>query len=51
MGGPRVGWKSALITKVGKEHMGRVIMEQLCSEGVDVSNIKTEKERITALGI
>ena len=51
IGCSRLGLKSALITKVGNEHMGRFIIEQLRFEGVDVSNIKTDKDRLTALVI
>jgi len=36
-GTARLGLKSALITRVGDEHMGRYIREQLVSEGVDVA--------------
>ena len=49
IGCSRLGLKSALITKVGNEHMGRFIKERLEKEGVDISNVKTDKERLTAL--
>ncbi|MCF6317095.1 MAG: 5-dehydro-2-deoxygluconokinase [Marinosulfonomonas sp.] len=48
-GTARLGLKSALITRVGDEHMGRFIREQLTKEGVDVEGIKTDPERLTAL--
>ncbi len=48
-GTARLGLKSALITKVGDEHMGRFIREQLLAEGVDVRGVKTDPERLTAL--
>lgn len=48
-GTARLGLKSALITRVGDEHMGRFIREQLQKEGVDVRGIKTDPERLTAL--
>jgi len=48
-GAARLGLKSALITRVGDEHMGRFIREQLLAEGVDVSGVKTDPERLTAL--
>ncbi|MDH5797919.1 MAG: 5-dehydro-2-deoxygluconokinase, partial [Paracoccaceae bacterium] len=48
-GTARLGLKSALITRVGDEHMGRFIREQLASEGVDVTGVKTDPERLTAL--
>ena len=48
-GTARLGLKSALITRVGDEHMGRFIREELAREGVDVRGIKTDPERLTAL--
>jgi 5-dehydro-2-deoxygluconokinase len=41
--------KSAVLTRVGDEHMGRFIREQLVREGVDVRGVKTDPERLTAL--
>ncbi|MFV0244521.1 MAG: 5-dehydro-2-deoxygluconokinase [Qingshengfaniella sp.] len=48
-GTARLGLKSAVITAVGDEHMGRFITEQLAREGVDTRGIKTDPERLTAL--
>lgn len=48
-GTARLGLKSALITRVGDEHMGRFIREQLVREGVDPRGIVTDPERLTAL--
>ncbi|WP_107496581.1 5-dehydro-2-deoxygluconokinase [Thalassobius sp. I31.1] len=48
-GTARLGLKSALITRVGDEHMGRFVREQLALEGVDVTGVKTDPERLTAL--
>lgn len=48
-GTARLGLKSGLITRVGDEHMGRFIREQLQREGVDVQGVKTDPERLTAL--
>ena len=48
-GTARLGLKSALITRVGDEHMGRFIREELVREGVDVTAVKTDPERLTAL--
>ncbi|MGI9433716.1 MAG: bifunctional 5-dehydro-2-deoxygluconokinase/5-dehydro-2-deoxyphosphogluconate aldolase, partial [Geminicoccaceae bacterium] len=45
----RLGMKAAVITRVGDEHMGRFIREQLAREGVDVRGVKTDPERLTAL--
>ena len=48
-GAARLGLKSAVITRVGDEHMGRFIREQLRAEGVDVRGVITDPERLTAL--
>ncbi|WP_414673768.1 bifunctional 5-dehydro-2-deoxygluconokinase/5-dehydro-2-deoxyphosphogluconate aldolase [Martelella sp. UBA3392] len=48
-GTARLGLKSGLLTRVGDEHMGRFIREQLVREGVDVRGVKTDPERLTAL--
>lgn len=48
-GTARLGLKSALITKVGNEPMGRFIRQQLVAEGVDVHGVKTDPERLSAL--
>ncbi|QRM57093.1 5-dehydro-2-deoxygluconokinase [Sinorhizobium sp. BG8] len=48
-GAARLGLKSGLITKVGDEHMGRFIREQLIREGVDVGGVATDPDRLTAL--
>jgi 5-dehydro-2-deoxygluconokinase len=50
-GTARLGLRSALITRVGDEHMGRFIREQLAREGVDVRGVVTDPERLTALVI
>ena len=48
-GTARLGLKSAVITGVGDEHMGRFITEQLAREGVDTRGVKTDPDRLTAL--
>ncbi|KKX30908.1 5-dehydro-2-deoxygluconokinase [Rhizobium sp. LC145] len=48
-GAARLGLRSAVITRVGAEHMGRFIREQLIRENVDVRGVKTDPERLTAL--
>lgn len=48
-GTARLGLKSALITRVGNEHMGRFIREELAREGVDTRGVVTDPERLTAL--
>ncbi|AYG64459.1 bifunctional 5-dehydro-2-deoxygluconokinase/5-dehydro-2-deoxyphosphogluconate aldolase [Rhizobium jaguaris] len=50
-GAARLGLKSAVITRVGDEHMGRFIREQLEREGVSCEGVKTDPERLTALVI
>jgi 5-dehydro-2-deoxygluconokinase len=49
VGTARLGLKSALITRVGDEQMGRFIREQLDREGVSTDGIVSDKERLTAL--
>jgi 5-dehydro-2-deoxygluconokinase len=50
-GTARLGLKSALISRVGDEHMGRFIREQLVREGVSVDGVITDPDRLTALVI
>lgn len=51
VGTSRLGLRSALLTRVGDEHMGRFIREQLVREGVDTRSVITDPERLTALVI
>jgi 5-dehydro-2-deoxygluconokinase len=51
VGTSRLGLKSSLITRVGDEQMGRFIRQTLIEEGVDVSHVSTDDERLTALVI
>ena len=48
-GAARLGLRTAVITAVGDEHMGRFIREQLAREGVDTRGVKVDRERLTAL--
>ncbi|OEE59126.1 5-dehydro-2-deoxygluconokinase [Enterovibrio norvegicus FF-454] len=48
-GTARQGLKSGMLARVGDEHMGRFVREELERVGVDTSNIITDKERLTAL--
>lgn len=50
-GTARLGLKSAVITRVGDEHMGRFLLRELEREGVDTRGIVTDPERLTALVI
>ncbi len=45
----RMGLKSALITRVGDEHLGRFVREQLQREGVTTDYVVTDPDRFTAL--
>ena len=45
----RLGLKSAMISRVGNEQMGRFLRETLAREGCDVSQLQTDPERLTAL--
>ncbi|SPF81961.1 bifunctional 5-dehydro-2-deoxygluconokinase/5-dehydro-2-deoxyphosphogluconate aldolase [Pseudoprimorskyibacter insulae] len=50
-GTARLGLKSALISRVGDEHMGRFIREELERHGVNTAGVKTDPDRLTALVI
>ena len=49
IGTARLGLKSALVTRVGAEQMGRFITEQLQREGVSTAGIAVDEQRLTAL--
>ncbi|MER9230780.1 5-dehydro-2-deoxygluconokinase [Mesorhizobium sp. M0622] len=49
VGTARLGLRSALLTRIGNEQMGRFIREQLTREGVSVDGLRTDPERLTAL--
>ncbi|RYF41317.1 MAG: 5-dehydro-2-deoxygluconokinase [Comamonadaceae bacterium] len=49
VGVARLGLKPAMLTRVGDEHNGRFVRETLAAEGVDVSHVKTDPKRLTAL--
>jgi 5-dehydro-2-deoxygluconokinase len=51
IGAARLGLRSAVITRVGDEHMGRYIREQCVREGVDPRGIHTDPSRLTSLVI
>lgn len=48
-GTARLGVRSAMLTRVGNDHMGRFLVESLAREGCDVSGIKVDPERLTAM--
>ncbi|MDB5931385.1 MAG: 5-dehydro-2-deoxygluconokinase, partial [Polaromonas sp.] len=45
----RLGLRSAMISRVGDEQMGRFLLETLVREGCDVSQVQLDSERLTAL--
>lgn len=47
----RLGTRSSMLTRVGDEQMGRFVREALQREGVDVSHVRTDPTRLTALVI
>ena len=49
VGASRLSLKAAMLTRVGDEHNGRFVRETLAAEGVDVSHVKTDPQRLTAL--
>jgi len=49
IGTARLGLKSAMLTRVGDEHMGRFIRETMAAEGVDTRQVITDPQRLTAL--
>jgi 5-dehydro-2-deoxygluconokinase len=49
VGASRLGLRVAMLTRVGDEHNGRFLRETLAAEGVDVSHVKTDPSKLTAL--
>ncbi len=49
VGTARLGLRSGLVTRVGDEHMGRFIREQLIREGVDTAGVHIDPDRLTSL--
>ncbi|MBM4195479.1 MAG: 5-dehydro-2-deoxygluconokinase [Gammaproteobacteria bacterium] len=45
----RLGVRSAMLTRVGDEQMGRFVREALAREGVDTSHVATDPRRLTGL--
>lgn len=50
-GTARLGLQSSMLSRVGDEHMGRFVREELQRNGVDVSHLMTDTNRLTALAI
>ncbi len=49
VGTARLGLRSALLTRVGDEQVGRFILEQLAREGVETTGVTIDPKRLTAL--
>jgi 5-dehydro-2-deoxygluconokinase len=47
VGTARLGVKSAMLTRVGNEHMGRFVRQTLAENGVDVSYVLFDPEHLT----
>lgn len=45
----RLGLRTAMISRVGDEQMGRFLKQTLAAEGCDVSQLQTDPQRLTAL--
>lgn len=50
-GTARLGLRSAMLSRVGDDHMGRFLTETLDAEGCDVGQIRVDPARLTALAI
>lgn len=48
-GTARLGLKSAMLSRVGDDHMGRFLVESLVREGCDISGITVDPQRLTAM--
>lgn len=48
-GAARLGLKAAMISRVGDEQMGRFLLRALQAEGCDVSQVRKDPQRLTAL--
>ncbi len=47
VGTARLGVKSAMLTRVGREQMGRYVRQTLADNGVDVSHVRFDPEHLT----
>ncbi|MEH3022291.1 MAG: 5-dehydro-2-deoxygluconokinase [Pseudomonas oryzihabitans] len=48
-GAARLGLKSAMLTRVGDDHMGRFLTHALQREGCDTRGVTVDRERLTAM--
>lgn len=51
VGAARLGLRVGLITRVGDDHFGRFLLEELEREGVVTDGIATDPDRLTALAV
>jgi len=51
IGASRLGLSAGLLTRVGGDHFGRFIQEELAREGVETAGVRTDPDRLTALAI
>lgn len=51
VGAARLGLRAGLITRVGGDHFGRFIREELEREGVETRGVTTDADRLTALAV
>jgi len=51
VGAARLGLRAGLLTRVGDDHFGRFIREELVRCGVDVRGVITDSRRLTALAV
>ena len=49
VGGARLGLKTALLSRVGDDQIGRFVLETLKAEGVETRGVATDPERLTAM--
>lgn len=50
-GSSRLGLRTAMLTRVGDDQMGRFVTETLVKEGCDVSRVAIDPERLTGLAV
>ncbi|HEY5801521.1 MAG TPA: 5-dehydro-2-deoxygluconokinase [Burkholderiaceae bacterium] len=48
-GAARLGLRSAMLSRVGNDHMGRFLTAALAAEGCDISQVAIDPDRLTAL--
>lgn len=51
VGMSRLGLKTAMLSRVGDEHMGRFVTEELALNGVNTDHVATDSKRLTGLVI